>query len=52
MFLWLLIMVNCIIKKKPIEYAKKAVALDSKYQKAAEEFIRLIQNEEWDKIPD
>jgi len=39
-------------KEKAIEYAKKAVALDSKYQEAAEEFIRLIQNEEWDKIPD
>jgi len=39
-------------KEKAIEYAQKAGELNSDYKQAAEEFIKLIGNEEWDKIPD
>ena len=39
-------------KAKAIEYAQKAAELNSNYKQAAEEFIKIIENEEWDKIPD
>ncbi|NMB92419.1 MAG: tetratricopeptide repeat protein [Parcubacteria group bacterium] len=39
-------------KAKAIEYAQKAAEINSNYKQAAEEFIKIIENEEWDKIPD
>jgi len=39
-------------KDKAIEYAQKAAELNPNLKQASEDFIKLIQNEEWDKIPD
>ena len=39
-------------KEKAIEYAKKAAELNSNLKQASENFIQLIENGEWDKIPD
>jgi len=39
-------------KEKAIEFARKAVEIDSNYKEAAEKFIEIIQKEQWDKIPD
>jgi len=39
-------------KEKAIEYAEKVVELDPNFKQASEDFIKLVENEEWDKIPD
>lgn len=39
-------------KEKAIEFAKKAIEINPNIQQAAEDFIKIIENEEWDKIPD
>ncbi len=39
-------------KEKAIEYAKKVLELKPEAKQAVEDFINIIQNEEWDKIPD
>jgi tetratricopeptide (TPR) repeat protein len=39
-------------KEKAIEYAKKAVELNPAAQEAAEEFIQLVENEQWEMIGD
>ena len=39
-------------KDKAIEYAQKAAELNPDLKQASEDFIQLIKNEEWDKIPD
>jgi O-antigen ligase/tetratricopeptide (TPR) repeat protein len=38
-------------KEKAILYAQKAAELNPDLKQASEEFIKLIENEEWDKIP-
>lgn len=39
-------------KEKAIEYAKKALQIKPEIKNAAEDFIKIIENEEWEKIPD
>lgn len=39
-------------KEKAIEYTKKALELNPSIKEAAEEFIKIIETEQWDKIPD
>jgi len=39
-------------KEQAIFYAQKAAELDSKFKQASEEFIKLIEAEQWDKISD
>jgi O-antigen ligase len=39
-------------KGKAIEYAKKAVELNPAAQEAAEEFIQLVENEQWEMVGD
>ncbi|MDD5760857.1 MAG: O-antigen ligase family protein, partial [Candidatus Pacebacteria bacterium] len=39
-------------KQKAIEYAKKAVEINPLVKQAAEEFIQLIENEQWEAIAD
>jgi len=39
-------------KEKAIYYAEKVKELDPSLKQAADEFIDLIKNEQWDKIPD
>jgi O-antigen ligase/tetratricopeptide (TPR) repeat protein len=39
-------------KEKAIYYAQKAAELDPNFKQASENFIQLIENGEWDKIPD
>jgi hypothetical protein len=39
-------------KEKAIEYAKKAVEINPAAKQAAEEFIQLIENEQWEMIGD
>ncbi|MGC8881116.1 MAG: O-antigen ligase family protein, partial [Minisyncoccia bacterium] len=39
-------------KEKAIEYAKKVIELNPNFKEAVESFIKIIENEEWDKIPD
>jgi len=38
-------------KEKAIEYANKALELDPNLKPQVEEFIKIIENEEWEKIP-
>ena len=39
-------------KEKAIEYAQKVVELNPAAQEAANEFIQLVENEQWEMIPD
>lgn len=39
-------------KNKAIYYATKAMELEPRYKTAAESFIQIVQQGEWDKIPD
>jgi len=39
-------------KEKAIYYAQKAAELNPNFKQASENFIQLIENGEWDKIPD
>jgi O-antigen ligase len=39
-------------KEKAIEYANKVLELNSEAKQTVEEFIRLVENEQWDKISD
>ena len=39
-------------KEKAIEYANKALELNQNLKPQVEEFIKIVENEEWEKIPD
>lgn len=39
-------------KEKAIEYAQKAAELDPDIEEAAKEFINLVENEQWEAVPD
>jgi len=39
-------------KEKAIEYANKALELNPNLKPQVEEFIKIVENEEWEKIPD